>query len=163
MTGFTSVSNYLSEREKTVTVEENRRVVLDACERIDQRNFPALFDLMADNGTWTYPIRSDRFRDGGRKDKTDAQATLEGFLNSFVEFSFVVRSVTAENDRVAIEATAHGVGPEGVEYTNNPLLMFRLENGKLAEVTEALDPFEVLAYVEQLSAAHTDLGAEAKS
>ena len=59
--------------------------------------------------------------------------------------------MTAEEDRVAVEATAHGVGPDGLEYNNTPILMFKLSNGKLAEVTEALDPFEVLAYVEQLS------------
>ncbi|WP_213576672.1 nuclear transport factor 2 family protein [Rhodococcus sp. USK13] len=134
-----------------MSVELNKKIVLDACRCIDDRDFTALFDLMADNGTWTYPIRSDRFRDGGRKNKAGARATLEGFLGGFAEFSFVVRSVTAENDRVAVEATAHGVGPGDAEYTNNPLLMFRLEDGQLAEVTEALDPFEVLAYVEQLA------------
>jgi ketosteroid isomerase-like protein len=147
-------NEYESRKEKaSMSITENKQIVLEACQRINERNFPALFDLMADHGTWTYPIRSDRFRDGGRRNKKGAQNTLEDFLNGFDEFSFEVRSMTAEEDRVAVEATAHGVGPDGLEYNNTPILMFKLSNGKLAEVTEALDPFEVLAYVEQLSEA----------
>lgn len=134
-----------------MSITQNKKIVLEACQRINERNFRALFDLMAHDGAWTYPIRSDWFRDGGRRNKEGAQKTLEDFLNGFDEFSFEVRSMTAEEDRVAVEAIAHGVGPHGLEYHNAPILMFKLSNGKLTEVIEALDPFEVLAYVEQLS------------
>lgn len=61
-----------------------------------------------------------------------------------------MHTLTAEEDRVVVEATTAGVGPGEAEYNNNYLLMFKLRDGKIHEVTESLDPFQVLAYVEQI-------------
>ncbi len=134
-----------------MSTEKNKEIVLSACQYISDRNFPALFDLIAEDGTWTLPNRPDRFEYGGLNDKAGTKALLEGFLSPFDEFRFDVHSVTAEENRVVIQATTHGVGPGEAEYNNNYIIMVKLRDGKLFEVTEALDPFQVLAYVEQLS------------
>jgi uncharacterized protein len=134
-----------------VSTETNKEIVLNACTHISTRNFPALFDLIDEEGSWTLPNRKDRFEYGGRMDKAGTKALIEGFLSPFDEFRFDVHSVTAEEDRVVVQATTHGLGPGKAVYANNYLIMFKLRDGKLFEVTEALDPFQVLAYVEQLS------------
>lgn len=133
-----------------MSIDKNKEIVLNACTYISERNFPALFDLIDEDGSWTLPNRPDRFEYGGRNDKAGTKALLEGFLSPFTEFRFDVHSVTAEDDRVVVEATTHGVGPGEAEYNNNYLILFKLRDGKLFEVTESLDPFQVLAYVEQL-------------
>jgi uncharacterized protein len=133
-----------------MTTEQNKEIVLKACSYISERNFPELFDLIDENGSWTLPNRPDRFEYGGKNDKAGTKALLEGFLKPFDQFRFDVHSVTAEEDRVVVEATTEGIGPGAAKYNNNYLILFRLRDGKLVEVTEALDPFQVLAYVEQL-------------
>jgi ketosteroid isomerase-like protein len=135
-----------------VSTDKNKEIVLNACAYISERNFPALFDLIDDEGSWTLPNRPDRFQYGGRNDKAGTKALLEGFLKPFTDFRFDVLTITAEDDRVVVEATTHGTGPGKATYNNNYLIMFKLRNGKLVEVTESLDPFQVLAYVEQLPA-----------
>jgi ketosteroid isomerase-like protein len=136
-----------------MSVEKNKEIVLNACQYISDRNFPALFDLIDDEGTWTLPNRKDRFEYGGHNDKAGTKALLEGFLGPFDQFRFDVHSVTGEADRVVVEATTEGIGPGEAKYNNNYLIMFRLRDGKLIKVTESLDPFQVLAYVEQLPSA----------
>jgi uncharacterized protein len=133
-----------------VSTDKNKEIVRNACQYISDRNFPALFDLIDEDGTWTLPNRPERFEYGGRYDKPGWRNLLEGFLSPFDEFRFDVHTLTAEEDRVVVEATTAGVGPGGAEYNNNYLLMFKLRDGKIYEVTESLDPFQVLAYVEQI-------------
>ena len=135
-----------------MSTDKNKEIVRNACQCISDRDFPALFDLIDEDGTWTLPNRPDRFAYGGRYDKPGWRNLLEGFLNPFDEFRFDVHTLTAEEDRVVVEATTAGVGPGEAEYNNNYLLMFKLRDGKIYEVTESLDPFQVLVYVEQIPA-----------
>ena len=105
-----------------------------------------------EDATWELPNRKDRFEYGGPNDKEGTYKLLTGFLTPFDEFSFSVKSLTAEGDRVAVEANSHGVGPGSAEYINNYQMMWTIKDGKVLSVKEALDPFQVLAYVEQVQA-----------
>ncbi len=139
-----------SEKESLVTAEQNKELVRRACSYIDTRDFDALMDVLSDDATWELPNRKDRFEYGGPNDKEGTYKLLSGFLTPFETFSFEVRSLTAEGDRVAVEAVSHGIGPGTAEYRNNYVMMWTIADGKVCSVKEALDPFQVLAYVEQL-------------
>ncbi|MGE4429718.1 MAG: nuclear transport factor 2 family protein [Sphingobium sp.] len=131
--------------------EANTKVVREICQSLADRNVDGIMAQLDDDANWTIVGRPDRFRFGGKSDKAGSRATLEGFLGGFSEFSFVVDSITAQDDRVAVRATSQGKGPGGAVYQNNYLMLYRLENGKVIEALEYFDPFEVLAYVEQMA------------
>ncbi len=135
-----------------MSAEANKELVQRACSYIDKREFDALMDVLAEDATWELPNRKDRFEYGGPNDKEGTYKLLTGFLTPFDEFSFTVKSLTAEGDRVAVEANSHGVGPGSAEYINNYQMMWTIKDGKVVSVKEALDPFQVLAYVEQVQA-----------
>lgn len=135
-----------------MSAEANKELVRRACSHIDKREFDELMDVLAEDATWELPNRKDRFEYGGPNDKEGTYTLLTGFLMPFDEFSFTVRSLTAEGDRVAVEANSHGIGPGSAEYVNNYQMMWTIRDGKVLSVKEALDPFQVLAYVEQVQA-----------
>jgi hypothetical protein len=135
-----------------VTTEQNKELVRRACSLIDKRDFDMLMDMLSDDVTWELPNRKDRFEYGGPNDREGTYKLLTGFIMPFDEFSFEVKTLTAEGDRVAVEAVSHGVGPGTAEYNNNYVMMWTLKDGKVRSVKEALDPFQVLAYVEQVQA-----------
>lgn len=135
-----------------MSIEENRAIVLAACKHLNDKNLPALFDLIHEEGSWSVPFRSDRFQFGGFKEKPAVCELLTGFLSAFSEFSFEVLNTTAEGDRVVVEAKSRGVGPGGAKYENNYILIYFIKDGKLHTVREYFDPFQVLAYVEQIPA-----------
>lgn len=135
-----------------MSIEDNKALVLRACQHISDRNLPALFDLIDDKGSWTVPYRADRFEFGGFRDKAGLLALFTQFFGGFDRFSFTVTTITAEDDRVAIEARSSGTGPGSAQYENVYNLIFVVKDGKLHTVREYFDPFQVIAYVEQIVA-----------
>lgn len=131
--------------------QANTKVVREICQFLSDKNVDGIMTHLAEDASWTVAGRPDRFPFGGTKDKAGSRAQLEGFLGGFTEFEFVPRSVTAQDERVAVQATSRGKGPGGATYQNNYLMLYSLENGKVVEVKEYFDQFEVLAYVEQMA------------
>lgn len=134
-----------------MSIQENKALVLKACHYLSERNMPALSDLIHEEGSWTLPYRPDMFQFGGCNNKQAANALLTQFLSGFDRFSFAVTGVTAENNRVAIEARSEGIGPGKAHYRNNYNIIFTLKDGKVFSVREFFDPFEVVAYIDQLT------------
>ena len=136
-----------------MTIADNKALVLHAFDLLGKRDLPALFALLHEEGSWSVPYDPARFAFGGCRDKTGTVALLTDLLGGFDSFSFTVDNVTAEEDRVIVEAHPHGTGPGGAEYRNNCLFIVFVKDGLLHTVREYFDPFEVLAYVEQTAGA----------
>lgn len=132
-----------------MSIEDNKALVLKACQYLSDRQLPSLFALIHMDGSWSIPYRSDMFAYGGFKDKTTFSAVLTQFLAGFTSFSFTVIGIVAEGDRVAVEARSEGVGPGTAVYKNVYNMIFTIKNGMLHTVREFFDPFEVAAYVAQ--------------
>jgi ketosteroid isomerase-like protein len=135
-----------------MSIEDNKAIVRRALQHLSDRNLPALFDAIHDEGSWSVPFRSDRFAFGGFKDKAGVCDLLTHFLGGFSSFSMTIQNLTAEDDRVVCEAVSEGVGPGTAQYKNNYILIFFIKDAKLHTVREYFDPFNVLAYVEQIPA-----------
>lgn len=133
-----------------MSIEANKALVSQALQHVSDRNLPALFDLIHDEGSWSVPYLPDRFQFGGFRDKQGVSDLLTQFLGGFDSFSFTVTAITAEDDRVAVEAKSEGVGPNGAQYENIYNMIFFIKDHKLHTVREYFDPFQVLKYVEQL-------------
>ncbi len=129
-----------------MSAEDNRKIVLDFCQRLSDRDLDPMFALLAENSNWSGVGKPETFKFGGPKTKAESTVMITGFLNHFREFRFDVKSSTAEGDRVAIEATSRGVGPAGNIYENQYLLMFRCADGKIVDIAEYFDQIAVLGY-----------------
>ncbi|SDG20177.1 nuclear transport factor 2 family protein [Epilithonimonas hungarica] len=131
-------------------IEKNKEIVRKAAQYLNDRSVDKLLDLLGDaEGSWSIPFRSDKFSFGGFKDKAAFREIISGFLGGFSEFKFEIKNLTAEEDRVVMEAESQGKGPGSASYKNNYLLIFFIKNGKIHTVRERFDPFEVLEYVSQ--------------
>lgn len=135
-----------------MSIDENKALVLRAFELLGRRDLSALSDLIHDEGSWTIPYDPARFEFAGFRDKPGLMELLSGFLGGFDRFSFTVENVTAEEDRVVVEARSEGVGPGHAQYANNYIVIVFVRDGLLHTVREYFDPFKVLAYVEQIPA-----------
>jgi uncharacterized protein len=129
---------------------DNKTLVLTALRHLSDRDLPALFDLVHENGSWSVPYRSDRFPFGGTWGKEAMREILTSFQSGFDLFAVRVTSATAEEDRVAVEAVAEGEGPDKAVYRNVFSFLVYVKDGKLHTIREFFDPFEIQAYVEQL-------------
>jgi ketosteroid isomerase-like protein len=52
---------------------------------------------------------------------------------------FVIKAMTAEDDRVAVEAESEGMHVSGRLYGNQYHFLFRLRDGKVVELKEYMD------------------------
>ena len=136
-----------------MSISENKALVHRAFELLGKRDLPALLALIHEEGSWSVPFDPARFQFGGFRDKAGVMELLTGFLGGFDSFSFTVQNATAEDDRVVVEAVSEAVGPAGVQYRNNYILIVFVRDRKLHTVREYFDPFRVLAYVEQIPSA----------
>ena len=132
-----------------MSVEDNKRLVLQAMDAISALDVDALMATVAEDGTWTVPYRTDQFHSGGTMDKAGTRQFMSNSFSGFTDWSFQVTSVTAEEDRVAVQAKAAGSGPGTATYQNVYHFAFTVKDGAIASAREFFDPFEVLAYLQQ--------------
>lgn len=94
-------------------------------------------DLLTEDFTaWTTSsgqMSSDKFRGG-----TEMLAAI--FSNPM---QIEIDAVTAEDDRVVVEAASYGLLVDGEEYRNRYVFVFRMRDGKVASFAEHNNPFVV--------------------
>jgi len=134
-----------------MSIKSNKALVLRACEATDKGDGETLLDCLHDEVTWLVPYRKDRFKHGGTMDKAGVRELIEWFFPQFSEFSFEVTNIIAEGDHVAVQARARGVGPGSAVYSNHYHFAYEIKDGKIYYIKEYVDPFELLAYQDQVS------------
>ena len=134
-----------------MSIESNKVLARSFFQTIGDRDLDALSELLHDDGSWTIPYRPDLFPFAGVKNKSAALEMLRGFLGSFTEFQFAIINITAEADRVAVEARSAGKGARGVAYENVYHMHLVIKDGKVHSIREMFDPYQVMAYVEKIS------------
>ncbi|MGH7878775.1 MAG: nuclear transport factor 2 family protein [Candidatus Binataceae bacterium] len=117
--------------------EDNKKVVMGLFEAINSGNGPALMGLLADSATWwvlgTFPLSGT---------KTKAQfGELMGSLGTKIDGGLRVTplGVTAEGDRVAVEAESYAKMKNGKTYQNKYHFLFQVRDGKVHQVKEYID------------------------
>ena len=123
-----------------MSVERNKAAALKMLEAVGSRSAAAVGELMAADATWWVLGAGDR----------DAAAAPRGpFLDAFearmnqlftTPVSFTVKGVTAEGDRVAIEADSSAQLANGKPYANMYHFLFLFApDGKITAVREYND------------------------
>ena len=118
-------------------IEENKSIALAFVDAISRGDSQAIQDAYAEDGTcWTLgtmPI-------SGRFGKAEVAQAASSVLDVFPDgLAFTVHQMTAEGDRVAIEAESHGQHISGKKYNNVYHFLMRVRDGKIIEWKEYMD------------------------
>jgi len=129
-----------------MSVEENKLVVQRMLDALSAGKLDVLLDSMNETATWTVPLASDSIP-GLKGPKT--KAAFEEQCKSFGSVvpngvKLVVTGMTAEGDRVAVEAEVSGVTSKGQNYNNLYHFLFVMKDGKVQAVKEYCDTLLVM-------------------
>lgn len=122
-----------------MSAEANKQLVRDAWDAISAGNIEGFFSRLADDVSWRF---SGTHRFAGTftgKDVLVAQLfeplgeVLEGGIKVHID------TMTAEGDRVVMEAHGEAVSKAGQPYNNTYCLVITVRDGKIANVHEYLD------------------------
>lgn len=114
--------------------KELARVFLDALSRADQDRVRALY--ADDFQLWT----AGSLPFSGTSDKAQALEGMPQILGLFPDgITFTIHAMTAEGDRVAIEATSSGTTFRGDRYAQEYHFLMRARDGQIVEFKEYMD------------------------
>ncbi|HAD08460.1 MAG TPA: hypothetical protein DCF62_03175 [Porticoccaceae bacterium] len=120
-----------------MSAEKNKQIVSDFLKKFSAGDFAAALEMMAEDGTWWV---AGNFPLSGTKTKAEFKALLDG-VGDMMAGPIVIEPVamTAEGDRVAVEALSSAEHVNGKSYRNEYHFLFVLRDGQLVQVKEYLD------------------------
>jgi ketosteroid isomerase-like protein len=120
-----------------VSVEKNKQAVETFFAAMNSGDVDAIVNSYHDEGyLWT----KGHTLISGRYSKDQVQAAAGGIYEAFPEgIAFDILHMTAEDDRVAVEATSRGMHVSGLLYENEYHFLFHLRDGKVLALKEYMD------------------------
>jgi ketosteroid isomerase-like protein len=120
-----------------VSIEENKRIARDFIDALSRADTEWVLEHYADDIVmWT----AGSLPFSGPHNKEEIRGLMDGILGAFPEgLRFAVKTLTAEEDRVAIEAESRGTHTSGKPYHNEYHFLMRIRDGRIVEFKEYLD------------------------
>jgi len=132
-----------------MSIETNKNVVLSFLEDFSVGKIDAALSLMDDTATWWLAGKPDEFALAGTKTKTQFAEIVKGIVTAMPKgLQMTPRGITAEGDRVAVEAESYGETVAGKIYNNLYHFLFEVRDGKIQSVREYLDTMRVKELLE---------------
>ena len=123
-----------------MSAEDNKKIVLSFFENLSSGKADAMLAMLADNATWTVMGRPDKFALAGTKTKAQFAELLKGIGSVMPKGLRVTpKALTAEGDRVAVEAESYGEHANGKIYNNMYHFLIEVRGDKIEAVREYLD------------------------
>ena len=125
----------MSERE--VQIEANKKVARGFMDAMSSGQAERILALYSDDVTiWTAGSLSF----SGNHDRAGVAALCEGLLGAFPEgLEFSIKAITAEGERVAVEAEGLGTHASGKVYHQRYHFLLVIRDGKIAQMKEYFD------------------------
>ena len=122
-----------------MSVEANKQLVRDTWGAVTKGDIEGFMSRLADDVTWTF-FGSHRFA-GTFRGKEELVAKLFAPLGEVLAEGIKVHAdtLTAEGDRVVMEARGEASTKDGRPYNNNYCIVITVRDGKVAAVREYLD------------------------
>ena len=118
-------------------LKSNKTVCSNLLVAVGMGDVQAIADSYADDG---YCETMGRTLISGRHSKEMVAAAADRILDMFPKgITFDVLNITAEDDRVTIEAVSHGDHVSGVHYSNHYHFFFKLRDHKIVAMKEFMD------------------------
>ena len=117
----------------------NKELVKNAWDAVSRGDVDAFMNALADEVTWTF-FGTHRFA-GTFRGKEELVAKLFTPLGEVLDGGIHVRidTLTAEDDRVVIEAKGSAKAKSGQRYDNDYCIVVTVADGKIRHVREYLD------------------------
>ena len=108
--------------------------------------------LLAPDATWWVLGNPDKVKVAGTRDMARIERFLKNVRRGFPEgLVATIEGVTAEGERVAIEASSSGRTSEGLDYNNRYHFLVQVREGRVIHMREYLDT-QYVYEVQQASA-----------
>lgn len=122
-----------------MSTAENKRLMQEVFRELAKGNSQALVNALDDDVAW-HVTGTTRFS-GTYSGKTSLLNDLVGPLFSLFadQYTNVADRFIADDDLVAVECRGRATTKTGRPYNNKYCFVFRIENGKIKEVTEYMD------------------------
>jgi ketosteroid isomerase-like protein len=118
-------------------IERNKQLAREFFAALDRCDIPAIVDAYAEDGTVT---TMGNTLISGTFTKSQIREAANGVLTVFPEgLRFTIHHLTAEGDRVAVEAESFGKHVSGKTYNNHYHFFMRWRDGKLVQLKEYMD------------------------
>lgn len=120
-------------------IESNKEIVANFFETFSRGDVPGVIDRMHDDGNWWVSGAIEGM--SGTYPKATLAGLLDGARALYREGALRITptSMTAEDDRVAVEATSFATMEDGRVYANSYHFLVTLRDGKVATVREYMD------------------------
>ncbi len=123
-----------------MSIEDNKRLVLEFLGHYSAARYEAALAMLAEDCIWWTPGHPEEFPAAGSVDKATVTRRLPGTLKLLPHgVAISTGAVTAEEDRVAVEAESRAATAGGGNYHNRYHFLFVLRDGKIRVVKEYLD------------------------
>jgi ketosteroid isomerase-like protein len=123
-----------------MTTEANKRLVQEYLEYCSDGNYEAAFPLLAESLEFWVAGHPDEFPGAGTMNKAQFMKLASAFGTRIPNgLKVTVRGMTAEGDRVAVEAESYGETASGKIYNNQYHYLFEVRDGQIQSVREYMD------------------------
>lgn len=127
-----------------MSIETNKQIARAFCDNISTGQIDAAMALMAEDSTWWVAGKPHLFALAGKKNKKEFFELLGQILAMMPKgLRLTPAAMTAEGDRVAVEAVSFGEMSNGKTYNNQYHLLFEIRDDKIWAVREYLDTMHV--------------------
>ena len=118
-------------------LEQNKKLTLDFFDAIQRGDAESIADTYADDG---HVVTMGNTLISGTRGKSEIREFAGGVLEAFpAGLSYTIHNMTAEEDRVAVEASCDGVHVSGEPYRNHYHFLLTWRDGELVELKEYMD------------------------
>ena len=120
-----------------MSIEANKRIARDLIAALSRADTDWVLENYADDMVmWT----AGSLAFSGPHTKDEIRGLMDGILGAFPDgLEFSIQALTAEGDRVAIEAESDGKHVSGKPYRNQYHFLMRIRDGQIVELKEYLD------------------------
>lgn len=128
-----------------MSLDANKQLVRDFLDHYAYGRYQAALAMLAPDSRWWLPGHPQEFPAAGWVDKATVERRLAGNLELLphgIEIS--VGAITAEDDRVAVEAESKAKLVNGTLYHNRYHFLFVVRDGRIQVVKEYLDTLHVM-------------------
>jgi ketosteroid isomerase-like protein len=127
-------------RRYAISTEANTNVVLSFLDNVSAVKYDAALALLADTATWWVVGKPEEFVMAGTMTKAQFTEGLKGMGEMIPKgLRFSIKGITAEGNRVAVEAESIGETATGKTYNGQYHFLFEVRDGMIQAVREYAD------------------------
>jgi ketosteroid isomerase-like protein len=128
-----------------MSLDANKRLVRDFLDHYAHARYDAALAMLAPDSRWWIPGHPQEFPAAGWADKATVERRLAANLKLLPHgIEIIVGDMTAEGDRVAVEAESKATLVDGTLYHNRYHFLFVVREGRIHAVKEYLDTLHVM-------------------